>query len=117
MKEGLTKNKNVSVYFAGKIEDQKYVERCQKYIQKENLEDRITYLGEQKDIKKLLLDKDIVCSQREGFGRVTVEGILSKSLVTGAKRGATAEIIEGGKMDNLYKPNDLNDLVKKYKKI
>ena len=50
-----------------------------------------------------------VCSQREGFGRVTVESMLGKCLVIGANTGATTEIISDRVNGMLYKENNIED--------
>lgn len=63
----------------------------------------------EESLKKLLADKDIVCvcSLNEAFGRVTVEGMLSKCLVVASDSGASGEIIQDGVTGRLY----INDSV------
>ena len=64
------------------------------------------------DIKKLLADKDIVCvcSSNEAFGRVTVEGMLSKCLVVASDSGASGEIIQDGVTGRLYRNDSVDSL-------
>lgn len=72
-----------------------YVEKMRELITKYQLESQIT-IGEYcPDIKKKLSQKDILImnSRAEGFGRVTVEGMLAGCLVIGRYAGGTTEII------------------------
>ena len=58
------------------------------------------------------LDILCVCSRREAFGRVTVEGMLSGCLVIGADTAGTVEVLDDGKAGILYhagNPDDLAD--------
>ncbi len=102
-------------FFAGKIEDKNYFEDCMQSISSSNCAEDIKYIGEINNIKDLLKRTDIVCvcSNKEGFGRVTVEAMLGKCLVIGAASGATTELIEDNKNGILYMPNDIEDFTKK----
>lgn len=102
-------------YFAGRIEDEIYFKQCIDYINKTGSNKYVEYIGEIKDIKKLLANTNIVCvcSTKEGFGRVTVESMLGNCLVIGADSGATPELIDNNKNGLLYMSNDLNDFSKK----
>jgi len=59
----------------------------------------------------------LVCSRREAFGKVTIEGMLLKKLVIGANSGGTQELIQVGRTGYLYKQGDVADLVEKLIKI
>lgn len=98
-------------YYAGTVENQKYFSNVEKEIRDSGLSDKISYLGEIKDVKAMLSSMHIscVCSKREGFGRVTVESMLGNCLVVGANTGATAEIITDKINGILYKENDVDD--------
>lgn len=110
---------NISVpctfYFAGKVEDEDYFNKCMQSIQQSGQSSHIEYLGQISDIQSLLKDTDIVCvcSTKEGFGRVTVESMLGKCLVVGAASGATTELIQDGVNGILYQPDDEADFCKK----
>jgi len=56
-----------------------------------------------------------VCSKAEAFGRVTIEGMLSGTLVIGAACGATEELIQNNKTGLLYEYGNENDLTNKIK--
>lgn len=72
-----------------------YVKKMRELITKYKLESQITISEYCLDIKKKLSQKDILImnSRAEGFGRVTVEGMLAGCLVVGRYSGGTAEII------------------------
>ena len=54
-----------------------------------------------------------MCSKAEAFGRVTVEAMLSGSLVIGADTAATIELIRDMETGLLYKYGDISDLTQK----
>ncbi len=72
-----------------------YLNEMQNLITKYHLEQKITVNGFCTNIKEKLLKKDILImnSKAEGFGRVTVEGMLTGCLVLGKNSGGTKEII------------------------
>lgn len=93
-KNGIT---NWDMEFVGKGEEE-YKIKMQQLIEKYHLESHI-FIGEFcLDMKKKLAQKDILImnSRAEGFGRVTVEGMLAGCLVIGRNQGGTTEIIENG---------------------
>lgn len=109
------KKVNIQCYLAGKVEYKQYFDKCMKYIESQELQNIVKYLGEIDNIKELLSDKDIVsvCSKQEGFGRVTVEGMLGKCIVVAANSGASSEIIEDGKTGFLYQSNNIDNFADK----
>lgn len=102
-------------YWAGKIEDQEYYEKCCRYLEEQHLKDKVSYLGEIQNMKEVLSRTDIVCvcSHKEGFGRVTVEAMLGQCLVLGADSGGTKELIQDGVTGFLYKEAALQSFVDK----
>lgn len=96
--------KNVKLYIAGKIGDQKYYDEMMSYIDTNNLKDYIIFLGHVADMNGLRrkMDVGIVASQSEAFGRVTVEGMLSNMAMVGRNTGATVELIQDGINGLLY---------------
>lgn len=106
----------VEIVFAGACYDDIYIAKLKKYIQKNNLERMISFLGRVDNVEEILADSDIlvVMSKSEGFGRVTVEGMLSGCLVIGTNTGATPEILENGKagiLVNYNSPENLRDAI------
>jgi glycosyltransferase involved in cell wall biosynthesis len=76
------------------------------------LELLVTFVGRVKNASAVMRGSDavLVCSRSEAFGRVTVEGMLARKPVIGARAGATAELIEEGVTGLLYEPGDALDL-------
>lgn len=79
------------------------------------LTERITFKGFSTELTKELSHYDIgvVCSQAEGFGRVTVEYMLSGLAVIASNTGANPEIIVDGNNGLLYIHGDIESLAHK----
>lgn len=73
-----------------------YTERMKRYIEIHKLDDVVSLKGYQSNVKEYLKCADILLmnSESEGFGRVTVEGMLSGCLVIGKEAAGTKEIIQ-----------------------
>jgi glycosyltransferase involved in cell wall biosynthesis len=91
-----------------------YRRRLETLVSANGLESRVTFTGRVKNAFPIMRSSDVVlvCSKSEAFGRVTVEGMLARKPVIGARAGATAELIEDGVTGLLYKPGDALDLAK-----
>jgi len=85
---------NWTMEFVGEGTEE-YVRKMKRFIEKYHLELQITIGEFCLDIKNKLSQKDILImnSKAEGFGRVTVEGMLAGCLVIGRYLGGTTEII------------------------
>lgn len=118
MKNILKKYPQVHVSLAGFIEDKDYFSKCEEFIKKNKLRNKVDYLGEVNNIKKLLTKQDIVCvcSTKEGFGRVIIESMLAKCIVVSANSGAASELIEEEKNGYLYDVSSEKDFEKKVEK-
>ena len=70
-------------------------------------------------MKTVLKDMDVVavCSKQEGFGRVTVEAMLSGCVVVGSNGGATCELIDDGVNGFLYEEGNIESFVKAMQRI
>lgn len=110
--------KNIKLYLAGG-DIYKYSNYLNTLIEKYNIEENVEYLGFVNDIKELRkkVDVELLCSESEAFGLVTVEGMMAGNLMIGSNSGATTEIIEDGITGYLYKCNDKNDLANKMKAV
>lgn len=86
---------NWNMEFVGRGSDQ-YIEKMKTLIADYHLESKITIKTFSPDIKEILSKKDILImnSNSEGFGRVTVEGMLAGCLVVGRYSGGTIEILQ-----------------------
>ncbi len=60
---------------------------------------------------------ELMCSECEPFGRVTVEGMRSGLVVIGANTGGTVDIIEDGITGLLYEQGNAKDLAEKIKTV
>ena len=72
-----------------------YVWALKKYIKKKNLDNNISILPFRYDLSDLRkeVSYEIICSQNEALGRVTIEAMLAGNIVIGARSGGTTEII------------------------
>lgn len=107
---------NVHLDFVGNGVDG-YKGKMYELIKKNKLEKYITILPYSSDIKEKLCIADILLmnSRSEGFGRVTIEGMLAGCLVVGRKAAGTAEIIQNDVNGLLY--SDESEFVCCIKKI
>lgn len=99
------------VTFVGSA-DKKYMRYLEKEIDKIGISSQISFIGKVDNVIDYLRKSDILfmCSKREAFGRVTVEGLLSGNLVIGADSGCTPEIIQHKKTGLLFKNGDYESL-------
>lgn len=92
-----------------------YVWALKKYIKKKKLENNISILPFRYDLSELRKEAsyEIICSQNEALGRVTIEAMLAGNIVIGAKSGGTMEIIgaheERGYLYELHNSEALAD--------
>lgn len=107
---------NWEIEFVGNGTEE-YVREMQDLIVKYHLESQITIGQFCLDMQEKLLEKDILImnSKTEGFGRVTVEGMLAGCLVIGKNSGGTKEIIED--KDNGILFENENDFITVIKQI
>lgn len=110
--------KNIKLYLAGG-DTFKFSTYLNTLIEKYDIKENVEYLGFVTDIKQLRKDVDVelLCSESEAFGLVTVEGMMAGNIMIGSNSGATSEIIEDGATGYLYKCNDVKDLANKMKKV
>ena len=110
---------NIKCFWAGQIEDEEYYNSILTFINDNNIGERVRFLGQISNMKTVLKEMDIVavCSKQEGFGRVTVEAMLSGCIVVGANTGATKELIEDGVNGFLYNEGDINSFVNVFKHV
>lgn len=93
-----------------------YEYKLKKFIKSKRLENIIRFLGYEKNISEKLNSYHIgvVCSRAEGFGRVTVEYMLSGLCVIASNTGANTEIINNGIDGYTYEygnPDSLKNII------
>lgn len=106
------------VYFAGATtsltESKRYMREMQSYISQKSL-NNLFFLGYVKDMDCLRskVDVEIIPSQSEAYGRVTLEAMLSHNLVIASDSGSNPELIGKNEHGLLFRNNDVNDLAMK----
>jgi glycosyltransferase involved in cell wall biosynthesis len=73
-----------------------YVQELLEFVQRAGIADRVQFLGERKDIKRLLLAADIHCQPNtgpEGFGLSFIEAMAARLPVVTTNIGAAAELL------------------------
>ena len=92
-----------------------YRQHIEQIIEQCNLTDRVHMLGNSDNPMPLMNTADVVlmCSRREAFGRVTVEGMKLGKPVIGTRSGGTPEIVQEGETGLLYAPGDAQELAAK----
>ncbi|MBM6879999.1 glycosyltransferase family 4 protein [[Clostridium] spiroforme] len=110
--------RNIHLFIAGKTGDKSYKYSIDKYIKSNRIDFNIHFVGRIDNMNELRkrMEIAIVASTSEAFGRVTVEGMLSKMAVIGRNSGATPEIIQDGLTGVLYDGSS-EDLSKKIEKL
>lgn len=91
------------IYFIGSG-DASYLNKMEQFIQYNDLQKNIEFLGYRNDVFKLLenMDVGIIASSMEAFGRVTVEYMLAQMPVIGADTGGTRELLKDTEFGFLY---------------
>lgn len=95
----------------GKLE---YINGLKQYIHKNQLEKNVILSGYHKHVKEKIAASDVLLmnSYSEGFGRVTVEGMLGGLLVLGRNAAGTSEIIRHEKNGLLFHDDkELTDIL------
>jgi glycosyltransferase involved in cell wall biosynthesis len=92
-----------------------YRSYLQSLIQSLGIDHRVVFTGHIANPTQLMRSCDLIliCSRREGLGRVTIEAMLAGKPVIGSNTGATAEIIHDGVTGLLYEHGNCADLASK----
>lgn len=108
LQEGFT---DFTVKVLGKGKDE-YVSSLKNRCDELGLNGYVEFCGYRNNTEDYYKVADItfVCSKAEAFGRVTVEAMMSGSLVIGADAAATLELIDDKVTGLLYKSGNFNDL-------
>ena len=98
---------NFELWIAGGVaatqDSRNYAKEIKQFVD-DNLGEHCKILGSVSDMKSLRAqtDVEIVCSNREAFGRVTVEAMMAGNPVIGADSGANLELIIDGINGELF---------------
>jgi glycosyltransferase involved in cell wall biosynthesis len=87
-------------------------EECERRVKEYNLEERIKFLGERRDVKEFiaLADAMVLSSLWEGLPIVTIEGMALKKPVIATRVGGVSEIVNDGVTGILVEPKDVEGL-------
>jgi glycosyltransferase involved in cell wall biosynthesis len=103
------------LWIVGAAVDRQYERHLRRLVKDLELERFVQFFGWMDDPFPALLQADVVlvCSKREAFGRVAVEGMLAGKPVIGTRTGGTLELVRDGFNGLLYSPGDHEDLARK----
>lgn len=87
-------NNNFILKIAG-FGNNEYIDELKKIAKDRRCEDKIEFLGYQKDVKSLMKKAQalVVASYNEGFGRMTAEAMFCGTIVIGRETAGTKEIL------------------------
>ena len=96
-----------------------YVNQLKQLAISLNPQNQIIFWGYCENIPEILknMDVGIMASEKEAFGRVTIEYMANYIPVLGVNAGATPELIDDGKNGNIFElhnARELSSLIKKY---
>ncbi len=105
---------SAEIAFIGEVESKAYKKKIDDVIARNKLGSWVKFIGHVKDPAGLVAQADIslTTSQKEAFGRVTVEAMLAGKPVIGTNSGGTKYIIKDGVTGYLYEPGNANDLAR-----
>lgn len=110
--------KDIHLFLIGHAEAD-YVKILHQYVNDNNLENYVTFVGESKEVPLLLskMDVGLMLSRNEAFGRVTVEYMMHNLAVIAVDTGANPEIISDSIDGYLIKMNDYKTLADKIRAL
>jgi glycosyltransferase involved in cell wall biosynthesis len=106
---------NLELVFLGNVFSEKYYKKLNFFIKNNSLEKNASFHAFIDNPTSAYKSADIIlmCSDKEAFGRVTVESYLMKRPVIGESSGATSEIVIDGETGLLFKPGNIFDFGEK----
>ncbi|QIA08546.1 glycosyltransferase [Draconibacterium halophilum] len=106
----VSEHKNYKLLIAGTGEPD-YELHLKQLVNDLDLDESVEFLGYRNNIQQLMAGATafLMCSEKEGLGRVSIEAMLNKCPVIGFDNAGTSEIVTDGQTGLLYKT--LNQLV------
>jgi glycosyltransferase involved in cell wall biosynthesis len=94
---------------------EKYMAYLDEIVKKNGIQNNVKFMGYCNNAFSYMRIADVIlmCSRSEGFGRVTVEGMLAGKPIVGARCGATTELIKEGITGLLYTAGNYKELARK----
>lgn len=108
-----------SIYVAGAATALKESKRYEKVLRKYVSDNRMTnvtflgYVNNMKELRRTMVNAEIVASRCEAYGRVTIEAMASRNIVLASDSGSNPELIGNNEHGILFKDNDASDLAEK----
>jgi glycosyltransferase involved in cell wall biosynthesis len=114
-KEGLP----VHATIIGPVMDQDYYENIQLTVRDRGLQETVTFYGSHDNPIEIMgaFDVVVLATKKETFGLVLIEAMRSGVAVIGTNAGGVPEIIEHDQTGLLVKPQDIDDLADKLRKL
>ncbi|WP_320816029.1 glycosyltransferase family 4 protein [Flavobacterium sp.] len=114
----LKKHKNIHLVFIGStvLGKESFLKKINALINKESLQNHITFIDFKEDIWPYYdsIDISVVPSkEKESFGLVATESMLSAKPVVAANHGGLSEIVVHNHTGFLFEPNNIDDLAQK----
>lgn len=105
---------DIKIYFLGDGEE-KYISKLKLLVKNMKIEDNIIFVGRVENVKEYLKNSQVgvITSNKEAFGRVTIEYMLGGVAVIASNSGANPEIIKDGVNGLLYNLKDIENLTEK----
>ncbi|WP_349405594.1 glycosyltransferase family 4 protein [Clostridium perfringens] len=116
----LEKGYKINLYIVGRKDDEAYYNEILDIIKShDNIKNNIIFKGYCDNMNKIRSDMDleVVCSMMEGFGRVTVEAMLSALPVIVSRSGANTELVKENENGLIYDINNIDELSEKILEI
>lgn len=112
------KYKDIKVYLIGGG-DHSYLNKIKEYITKNNLDLNFEFLGHISNVEDYIKKAHVgvICSNKEAFGRVTVEYMLGGLAVIASDTGANPEIINNKVTGHIYSLGNIEGLAKSLEKL
>jgi glycosyltransferase involved in cell wall biosynthesis len=110
--EALSERPDLHALFVGDAlfeGDEKYAAALHRTVEKNNLQDRVHFLGFRDDVPTLMRVCDVIAhtsTTPEPFGRVIVEGMFAERPVVATRAGGAAEILNDQATGLLVPPGD-----------
>ncbi len=108
----IRENIKVALFVVGPAVDSDYAAELERLAHENGASESIRFLGYTEHPERVMRRADVtlVCSDKEPFGRVTVESMAQGTSVIGTNSGGTSEIIEHGVDGLLFPTGDVDAL-------
>ena len=111
-KRGVTNFRLIIAGAASAMRDSRQFEKKLREMAAKDLESEITFTGFVSDMAELrkTTDVELVCSEKEAFGRVTIEAMMASDPVIASDSGANPELIRPGENGLLFESGNAKAL-------